>query len=65
MLGYWLGGLWVARVTHEFVLSIPAIVMGTLLGRVLHHRLGAGDFLRYVDAASIAIGGRLLVQATR
>jgi uncharacterized membrane protein YfcA len=65
MLGYWLGGLWVPRVTHEFLLSIPAIVLGTLLGRVLHHRLGAGDFLKYVYGALIAIGGLLLFQAVR
>jgi uncharacterized membrane protein YfcA len=65
MLGYWLGGLWVPRVTHDYLLSIPATVVGTLLGRVLHRRFGAGDFLRYVYGGLILIGGVLLFQAVR
>ena len=65
MAGYWLAGLWVPTVTRFYLLSLPATVIATLLGRVLNQRLSPRTFFAYVYAGLLAIGIVLLVQAMR
>ena len=63
MAGYWLTGLWVPAVTHDFVVALPATLVAIGLGRVVNRRLHAAVFLRYVHLLLIVIGAILLVQA--
>jgi uncharacterized protein len=63
MAGYWLAGLWTPTVTRFYLLSLPAVVVAVLLGRVINQRLHARHFLLYVHAGLIVIGTILLVQA--
>ena len=62
MLGYWLKGLWVPAVTHNYLISLPAAIPAILLGRTVNHRLQGDSFLRYVYLGLIAIGLLLLIQ---
>ena len=39
MAGYWVFGLWVPKVTHYFLVSVPIIIVATLVGRLLSRRL--------------------------
>ena len=39
MAGYWLKGLWVPTVTHDYLISLPATIPAILLGRTVNHRL--------------------------
>lgn len=62
MTGYWFSGLWVPAVTHDYLLSLPALVPAVFLGRRINHRLNADTFSQYVYAGLAAIGVLLLVQ---
>src|SRR5262249_20706894 len=61
--GYWLAGLWTPAVSRFYLLSLPLIVVATLLGRVINARIAAHRFLLYVHGGLIAIGAILLSQA--
>lgn len=63
MAGYGLSGLWVPAVTHDYLLSLPALVPAVLLGRGINHRLQPETFSKYVYAGLAVIGILLLVQA--
>ncbi len=63
MAGYWAAGLWVAPVTHYYLVSLPAAVAAILLGRALNRRLDARTFLSVVHVLLVAIGLVLLVQS--
>jgi uncharacterized membrane protein YfcA len=63
MAGYWITGLWVADVTRYYLVSLPAVLAATALGRVLNRRLDRGTFLVYVHAGLVLIGLVLLVQS--
>lgn len=63
LCGYWAAGLWTPAVSRLYVLSLPAVVVATLLGRAIHRRLGAQRFLVYVYAGLAAVGIVLLAQA--
>jgi uncharacterized protein len=63
MLGYWLKGLWVPTVTHDYLISLPATVPAILLGRALNHRLREETYLQYVYSGLAAIAAVLLIQA--
>jgi len=63
MAGYWFQGLWVAPVTHYYLISLPVTVPAILLGRAVNHRLRGEVFLKYVYSGLILIGAVLLVQA--
>ncbi len=63
MGGYWFAGLWVPEVTHYYLLSLLTAVPAVFLGRVIHHRLPAGAFFKYVYVGLAAIGALLLTQA--
>ena len=65
MGGYWLSGLWVPTVTHDYLLSLPVAVPAVLLGRAINHRLDGEAFLKYVYAGLAVIGAVLLVQAIK
>ncbi len=62
MGGYWLAGLWVPTVTHDYLLSLPAMIPAIFLGRAINHRLHGDVFLRYVYLGLACIGVVLLVQ---
>lgn len=63
MAGYWLSGLWVPAVTHDYLLSLPAAVPAVFLGRRINHRLSGESFTKYVYAGLVGIGALLLAQA--
>jgi hypothetical protein len=63
MAGYWLSGLWVPAVTHDYLYSLPAAVPAVFLGRFINHRLSAEHFTKYVYAGLAGIGVLLLAQA--
>jgi uncharacterized protein len=65
MAGYWLAGLWVPAVTHDYLISLPAALPAIFLGRVLNHRLRGEAFLKYVHAGLVCVGALLLIQAWR
>ena len=63
MCGYWLAGLWIPAVTRFYLLSLPGVLMATLLGRVINQKMSARQFLSYVHFGLIIIGSILLAQA--
>lgn len=63
MIGYAATGLWTGAVTQAYVTSLPGVLLAIALGRILHHRLDASRFPRYVYITLIAIGAVLLFQA--
>jgi uncharacterized membrane protein YfcA len=65
MAGYWIAGLWVPAVTRLYLISLPATLVASLLGGIVHGRLPARTFFAYVYAGLLAIGIVLLVQAIR
>jgi len=65
MSGYFAAGLWTRAVTHYYLLSLPATLIGVFLGRAINHRLRGGVFLKYIYTALIAIGAVLLIQSVR
>ncbi len=63
MAGYWAAGLWVPAVTRYYLLSLPAVVAATALGRVLHRRMDGQRFVTAVHVGLLVVGGILLVQS--
>jgi len=63
MAGYWIAGLWVPAVTHDYVIALPAMVPAIFLGRAINHRLRGDAFLKYVYIGLIAVGVALLIQS--
>ena len=63
MVGYWLAGLWVAAVTHYYLLCLPVLLPAVWLGRVVNHRLHGDAFLRYVYLGLAGIGIVLLAES--
>ncbi len=63
MAGYFLAGLWVASVTHYFLLSLPLTLIAVFLGRTINHRLHGAAFLNYLYIGLAATGAVLLVRA--
>ena len=63
LVGYALRGLWTREVTHDYLISLPALVPAILLGRWFNHRLHGESFLKYVYAGLVCIGAVLLLQA--
>jgi len=61
--GFQIAGLWTHAVTHLFLISAPAAVLATLLGRVVNRRLRGDLFLKIVHACLFVVGAVLLVQA--
>ncbi len=65
MAGYLIGGLWTPAVNRFYLASLPGIVLGIFLGRVINKRLNARQFVLYLHAALLGIAAILLVQALR
>jgi uncharacterized protein len=63
MCGYFFAGLWTPTVNRYYLWSLPGIVLASFLGRVIHGRLNARQFLLYVHVMLIGIGVLLLIQA--
>ena len=65
MVGYWLAGLWVAAVTHYYLVCLPVLLPAVWLGRMVNHRLDDGAFLKYVYVGLAGIGAVLLAESVR
>ena len=63
MAGYWAAGLWVSTVTRYYLFSLPLVVPGILLGRLINHRLQGDTFLKYVHVGLLLTGAALMAQA--
>ncbi len=63
MIGYWAAGLWTARVSRYYLLSLPAVLLAIPLGRALNRRLDAGRFRAVVNGGLLAGGIGLVLQA--
>jgi hypothetical protein len=63
LCGYGLTGLWTSTVSRYYLLSLPVVVVATLLGRAINRRIEARRFVLYVHGGLIAIGLILLSQA--
>jgi len=55
LTGYASLGLWTGTITQYFLLSLPALVIATLLGRAVNRRMKDHGFLRLVYVGLIAI----------
>lgn len=62
-IGYLLLGLWNPLLTRYFLMSLPAVLIAILLGRVINHRLKGQGFFRFVYAGLIVMGVILFAQA--
>lgn len=63
MCGYGVAGLWTARVNHFYLWSLPAVVIATLVGRTVNHRLHPHRFLWVVHGGLLVIGVVLTIEA--
>jgi uncharacterized membrane protein YfcA len=63
LIGYWLSGLWVSAVTHDFLIALPGIIVAVFLGRWINRRLRGQGYVRYLYAFLIAVGLTLLFQS--
>jgi uncharacterized membrane protein YfcA len=65
MVGYWVTGLWVAAVTHYYLICLPVLLPAVWLGRVVNHRLHGDNFLKYVYLGLASIGAVLLAESVQ
>ena len=65
LCGYWAAGLWTPPVTRFYVLSLPVVLIATLLGGWANRRVGAHRFVSIVYGALLVLGLTLLVQSIR
>lgn len=63
MAGYWLAGLWRTEVTRYYLMSLPAVLIATFLGRAVNGRIDARSFLRCVHLGLLLVAVMLLVQS--
>lgn len=63
LVGYAVAGIWTARVSWLFVDTLPAILIGILLGRLLNRKMPAALFARLLHIGLILIAILLLRQA--
>lgn len=63
LAGYWAAGLWTPAVTRLYLVSLPGILIATLLGRAINRRTPPGRFLLLIHCGLILIGLVLLVQS--
>jgi len=62
MAGYWAAGLWTSDVTHYYLISLPSVVVATLLGRLATLRMNTGLFLRCVNIGLVLVALILFAQ---
>ncbi len=65
MAGYWLAGLWVQRVTHYYLISLPLTIGAILIGRTVNRSLRGEGFIRYIHIGLVCTGAVLLIRSTR
>ncbi len=65
LFGYAILGIWTATITRYFLVSLPAVVIATLLGRTVNRRMKHNGFFQVVYVGLIAIGSLLVLQAIR
>ena len=65
MAGYWLAGLWTPPVTRYYLLSLPAVAVAIVAGRMLNQRMEPHRFFRVIHIGLIVVGAVLLSQALR
>ncbi len=63
MAGYWLAGLWSPDVNHYYLVSLPGVVVATLLGRLITSRMNTPLFMRTVNGGLILVALLLLAQS--
>lgn len=63
MTGYWLAGLWKPQVTHDDLVTLPAVIAAIVLGQAVSGRLDGRLFLRCIHVGLIVIGVTLILQA--
>jgi uncharacterized membrane protein YfcA len=63
MAGYWMLGLWTPQVSRSYLVSLPAVVIAIVLGRLVNQRMSSGKFLLVVHIGLVVIGAVLLGQA--
>jgi uncharacterized membrane protein YfcA len=61
--GYRVAGLWTATVNRYFLLSLPLVIVATLVGRAINRRMDHQRFIRWVHRGLIGAGAVLLAQA--
>jgi uncharacterized membrane protein YfcA len=62
LIGYSLAGLWVSSVTRYFLLSLPCVLVGVVIGRALNSRLRGAGFFRVVYTGLAVVGVLLIAQ---
>ena len=62
MIGYWLTGLWRPAVTWYYLVSVPVVLGGVVLGGAAHGRMDARWFLRCVHLGLATVGSLLILQ---
>lgn len=65
LVGYAAAGIWQPAVTGYCLVSLPGILVGIVIGNVLHDRLRGDSFFKYVYVGLIVIGAVLLAQAAK
>lgn len=60
--GHGLAGLWTAAVLKTYVLALPAIVLGVVLGGLLNKKIGQALFGKLVYAALAIMGAVMLIR---
>lgn len=63
LIGYSIAGLWTAEVNRLYLLSLPVVLLATVLGRALNRRMSKDRFLSYVHGGLMLAGIALLLQA--
>ncbi|GCE03878.1 sulfite exporter TauE/SafE family protein [Dictyobacter aurantiacus] len=61
VIGQALGGLWTGNLFLLYGLSLPAIIIATLLGMFLHRRIPTEKFKQYVFVIILVLGALLLI----
>jgi uncharacterized protein len=61
VIGQGLGGLWTANLLTLYVFSLPAIIIATLLGLLLHRRIPTEKFTNYIFIIIMILGLLLLI----
>src|SRR3954452_8216234 len=52
LLGYWFSGLWTSVVTHDYLLSVPVLIIAIFLGRIADHPIKDARFFGCRTCAS-------------
>jgi uncharacterized membrane protein YfcA len=61
--GYRIAGLWTPTVNRYFLLSLPSVIVATLVGRAINRRMDHRRFIQWVHRGLIGAGVVLLTQA--